>query len=481
MSQKQLLQKDVGKTLRKSEQILYKLQSIANIGIWELDLNTGIMICSDEVYHLFGLKPQQFTMKYHSFLDLIHPDDRAMVDQTYSSSLKQGKDECEIEPRIVLKDSGEIRYILLRCDHERDQTKGVVRSIGIVQDITNRKSIEHDLQQTLKTARSTEKELQAILEASRTILSIEDFGTTARLIFDNVSGLIGSTAGYVALLSEDGAENELLFLESGGRPCAVNPELPMPIRGLRAESYKSNAVVQDNDFMHSHWMQYMPKGHVRLENVLFAPLVVEDRTLGIIGLANKPGGFTSHDAELAKVFGDLAAISLRNARVLEKLNELSRTDQLTGCFNRRGFIDRLDYEVKRVERINTNLALIMFDIDYFKQVNDALGHDVGDQVLKDIAEITSNNLRKVDTLARWGGEEFLILVPDTDTDSTWSLAERIRKTVANHDFPKVGKITASFGIVQFRRGDSRDKFINRADQCMYLAKQKGRNRVESEC
>ncbi|MFO7802754.1 MAG: diguanylate cyclase [Desulfovermiculus sp.] len=480
MSQEKFFKKYDEKTLCKSAQIMEKLQSIANVGIWELDLNTSTLICSDEVYHIFGLKTQEFTLRYNSFLDLIHPDDRSMVDQFYSRSLKQGKDEFEIEPRIVRKDNGEIRYVLLRCDHERDQTGGVICSVGIVQDITNRKSIEHDLQQALGTARSTENELQTLLEASRTILTIEDFPTAARLIFDNLSGLIGSTAGYVALLSEKGEENELLFLESGGRPCAVNPELPMPIRGLRAESYKSNTVVKNNDFMHSHWMQDMPKGHVDLDNVMFAPLVVEDKTLGIIGLANKPGGFTSHDAKLAKAFGDLAAISLRNARLLEKLNKLSRTNHLTGCFNRRGFTDRLDYEIKRVERTNTDLALIMFDIDYFKQVNDTFGHDVGDQVLQEIAEITSKNLRKVDTLARWGGEEFLILVPDTDGDSTWKLAERLRKIVDNHDFPKVGKITASFGIVQYRRGDSRDKLISRADQCMYLAKQNGRNRVEIE-
>ncbi|MDZ7759491.1 MAG: sensor domain-containing diguanylate cyclase [Desulfovermiculus sp.] len=308
---------------------------------------------------------------------------------------------------------------------------------------------------------------------------MDDFSAAARKIFDNASGLIGSTAGYVALLSSDGQENELLFLESGGRPCKVNPELPMPIRGLRAESYRSNAVVYENNFMHSRWIQYMPQGHVRLDNIMFAPLVVDEKTVGIIGLANKPGGFDNQDAELARAFGDLAALSLRNARTLEELQRLSRTDTLTGCFNRRKFLECLDYECKQVERLHNSMTLIMFDIDHFKRINDTYGHEAGDLVLQSLAAIVSAQLREVDILCRWGGEEFLILAPDTDAQNAQVMVERIRKTVAEHVFSQDVEITVSFGLVQYKKGEeSLDDLINRADQCMYLAKEKGRNRVE---
>ncbi|MDZ7759872.1 MAG: sensor domain-containing diguanylate cyclase [Desulfovermiculus sp.] len=352
-----------------------------------------------------------------------------------------------------------------------------VLSVG--RDITERKKAEAGLHQALQSARATESQLRAILEASRTILTIDDFSAAARKIFDNASGLIGSTAGYVALLSSDGQENELLFLESGGRPCKVNPELPMPIRGLRAESYRSNAVVYENDFMHSRWIQYMPQGHVRLDNIMFAPLVIDEKTVGIIGLANKPGGFDSQDAELAMAFGDLAALSLRNARTLEELQRLSRTDALTGCFNRRKFLECLDYECKRIERLQTSLTLIMFDIDNFKHINDTYGHEAGDLVLQSLAAIVSAHIREVDILCRWGGEEFLILAPDTDAQNAQVMVERIRKTVAEHVFSQDFEITVSFGLVQYKKGEeSLDDLINRADQCMYLAKEKGRNRVE---
>ncbi len=163
-----------------------------------------------------------------------------------------------------------------------------------------------------------EQEFTAIIEGSRAIFGKSDFPSTARAIFDQCCKLIGATSGYVALLSEAGDENEVLFLEDGGMECTVNPELPMPIRGLRAEAYKGNCAAYHNDFMQSEWVDMMPSGHMALKNVMFAPLVIKDKTVGIMGMANKDSDFTNQDAEIAVIFGELAAIALQNSRYLEK-------------------------------------------------------------------------------------------------------------------------------------------------------------------
>jgi len=113
----------------------------------------------------------------------------------------------------------------------------------------------------------------------------------------------------------------VFFLESGGLPCSVDPSLPMPIRGLRAETYNTGQVSIENDFPSSDHEKLLPRGHVSLENVLFAPLTVEQKTLGIIGLANKAGGFTDHDARMAMAFGEIASMALMNSRILEMLEE----------------------------------------------------------------------------------------------------------------------------------------------------------------
>ncbi|MEW6221161.1 MAG: response regulator [Thermodesulfobacteriota bacterium] len=162
---------------------------------------------------------------------------------------------------------------------------------------------------------------EALLACARAVLEDTDFATTARMIFDHCSRLVGSSSGYVALLSADGGENEVLFLEAGDRACAVDPELPMPIRGLRAEAYRSGQPILENDFAASRWQAFLPAGHVPLDNVLFAPLNVGGRALGVMGLANKPGGFTAGDLRVAAAFADLAALALRQRRDRESLQE----------------------------------------------------------------------------------------------------------------------------------------------------------------
>lgn len=200
-----------------------------------------------------------------------------------------------------------------------------------------------------------EKKLNAIIMGARAILEKKNFAATARVIFDHCREMTGAKAGYVALLNEDGSENEVLFLEAGGLPCNVNPNLPMPIRGLRALAYETHKAVYENDFMNSEWLRYMPKGHVDMYNVMFAPLNLEGKTVGIIGLANKPSDFTDEDAEIASVFGDLAAIALANSRYIELLNQktedlekaLSEIKTLSGivpiCMHCKGIRDDQGY------------------------------------------------------------------------------------------------------------------------------------------
>ncbi len=168
------------------------------------------------------------------------------------------------------------------------------------------------------------KELRAMLDTLKKIPLSEAFESSARAIFDICKALTQATCGYVALLSDNGTENEVLFLDDGGLPCTVDPSLPMPIRGLRETAYKSRQVAYDNDFDNSEWCQFMPPGHVKLNNVLFAPLNFADKTVGVIGLANKPEGFNHNDLEIAGTFGEIAALALKHSRIQESLVERNK-------------------------------------------------------------------------------------------------------------------------------------------------------------
>jgi len=192
---------------------------------------------------------------------------------------------------------------------------------AVLEDITKRKKMEQELTNYLEESYRRGSEISALLTASRAVLQNKEFPDSARAIFDAAKELIGATAGYVALLSKDGKQNEVLFLDSGGLPCTVDSSLPMPIRGLRAEAYKSGEAAVENDFEESEWKKFMPEGHVQLKNVMFSPLTIEHRVVGVIGLANKTGGFTKRDREMAMAFGEIASVALANSRMLEMLEK----------------------------------------------------------------------------------------------------------------------------------------------------------------
>lgn len=201
---------------------------------------------------------------------------------------------------------------------------GMKNVIAISRDITERKRAEEERSRIMAELRHKVEEMDAFLSCTKLILTEDNFSNTAKKIFDACRKLIGAGSGYTALLSKDGKNNNLLFLEAGCTTCAVDRSLPMPVRGLRGIAYKTNEVVYENNFAESKWMELMPEGHVSLDNVLFAPLVIENKTVGIMGIANKPGGFNENDARLAGSFAELAAISLSNSAARETIEKSLR-------------------------------------------------------------------------------------------------------------------------------------------------------------
>ena len=168
----------------------------------------------------------------------------------------------------------------------------------------------------------------------------------------------------------------------------------------------------------------------------------------------------------------------KRKRLESELKTLATTDTLTQVFNRIKYDQIVKQEIERAKRYNHPLSLIMFDIDHFKKVNDTYGHSVGDYVLQTLTQIVKLDLRETDSLVRWGGEEFVIIAPDTDIERAEILAERVRKSAEEYKFEHAGTITVSFGVTQFTINDTEDTFIKRTDDAMYSAKRMGRNRVE---
>lgn len=255
-------------------------------------------------------------------------------------------------------------------------------------------------------------------------------------------------------------------------------------RGLLGVVLKEGVPLRVDDVVKDPRFGGLPEGHPSVRNLLGVPLILEDKVVGELLVANKEGGtaFTRDDEDLLRILAYQSAAALENARLHTKTMELATTDALTGLTNRRVFDGRLCAEVDRAGRYQHPLSVLMLDIDHFKRVNDTYGHPAGDAVLQGLAGLLVKQVRTVDLAARHGGEEFVVLLPETDGGRAKGVGERIRKAVAGTPFllpdGKEIPVTVSIGVACYPAcGGSAPELFERADQALYIAKQAGRNRV----
>jgi diguanylate cyclase (GGDEF)-like protein len=200
----------------------------------------------------------------------------------------------------------------------------------------------------------------------------------------------------------------------------------------------------------------------------------------VVELHPPQGGFSAETAELASWLVSQAAIALENAELHHVVQRQATTDELTGLANRRRFMEALATEIERIDRFGGALTLVLADIDDFKRINDRFGHHVGDEALRRFAGLLTAELREIDVAARIGGEEFAVLLPETDLEGALVAAERIRQAVAENELDLSDEVsvrfTTSLGVAD-HAGDAADVLLQRADAALYRAKAEGKNRV----
>lgn len=198
------------------------------------------------------------------------------------------------------------------------------------------------------------------------------------------------------------------------------------------------------------------RSRVWIENVLSFLRDEQQRPVGIVGVSRE--------------------VTQRRQQT-EELKKLAVTDPLTGVANRRHFLEELQREMSRSNRYALPLSLVMLDVDHFKEVNDRFGHEAGDRVLRELAEMIRRRIRSTDLLARWGGEEFLILLTSTQVRPAAKLVEDLLRLLRDRSFDGIGRVTASFGVAGHQPGEGLDAFISRVDTLLYRAKRSGRSCV----
>jgi diguanylate cyclase (GGDEF)-like protein len=223
--------------------------------------------------------------------------------------------------------------------------------------------------------------------------------------------------------------------------------------------------------------RYLENQDSNVESILCIPLVVSDEAIGVINITNKisKGCFTGEDLQLLTALGNQASVAINNT----SLYEMAITDELTKLYIRRFFNLKLESEFRRAKRYGHALTLAMCDLDYFKKVNDTFGHQMGDMVLQTVANLLKAHVRETDIPARFGGEEFVVVLPETNGEGGEIFGERFRKAVAESNVPGLPhQITISIGLATYPDdADSIQTLIGTADSALYEAKHKGRNRI----
>ncbi len=308
--------------------------------------------------------------------------------------------------------------------------------------------------------------------------SVED---VCSLIVDGANGILGAEISCVYLFERE--DWTLRLSASQGRSeDAFEPVVSIrdTILGLAFRE----GIVQEADVAYSSDTAAWARHREDVRSQAAVPLRTGDHVVGVMVVASSAyRELTNAEMERLQVIGNQSSLSLQNALLHGELERLSVTDRLTELYNHGYFQQRLEEEMGRAGRFGHNLALIMLDIDDFKEFNDTYGHPRGDSVLRTVSRIIRENLREIDVAARYGGEEFVIVLPETDAAGARAVAQRIRDSVAETRFETGEDIAAvhksvSLGVAAFpEHAQTQAKLVEAADRAMYAAKREGKNRV----
>jgi len=281
------------------------------------------------------------------------------------------------------------------------------------------------------------------------------------MVFTFISPTVKEATGYEA--DEMVGRCLLDFLSKESKEYAVNQvKQNMP---KRVNGDFTKIIFYDIEFV-------CKDGNVIMLEISVKPVFNENIFIGYIGTSRDVSEKKAYQDELTKYIEEL---KYKN----EKLEELATLDMLTGAYNRRKFEYYVILSVDKKEKYGSPFSIIMLDIDHFKQVNDQYGHKKGDQILQELSAIVKLTLRDTDKLFRWGGEEFIILLPETTLRNAYKVAEKVRKSIETNDFGmQDNKVTVSLGVGDYKKGESIDQFVSSVDNALLKAKSNGRNRVE---
>jgi diguanylate cyclase (GGDEF)-like protein/PAS domain S-box-containing protein len=438
-----------------------------------IDTQGFIQLISPAAMKMFGLDSLEEAIGKH-YSEFISSDEHERANEIVSLVLHDIVPG-EHEFHAVRKD-GSLFDIGVRSRPIFDAADHPTGMVMIARDITMRKLTE----KAAADQRNLAEALRDVAAALNSALKLEDI---INIVLKNVGRVVAHDALDIMLIENGYAQ--MVFCAGYDRLIPDSQAILMQHKFSLEKTANLHAMMESHkicllkDIRKSDWLFYDKTSWVR--SYLGAPILIKDEVVGFLGLLSaQPDFFQEEDASRLMAFANMTASAIEKARLIEELTALAITDPLTGVANRREFFTRGEIELKRAARYETRFTVIMLDLDHLKRINDTFGHGTGDQVLKEIARVCKSCVREIDVVARFGGDEFIILLPETAAEQAIFITERLRQRVADLIFEtqheQIG-ITASIGIAEYKRTDTIQTLIERADRGLYQAKETGRNRI----
>ncbi len=331
----------------------------------------------------------------------------------------------------------------------------------------------------------TKKQLEFFEEVSRTLTSALELDDVMTTIMEKTKDMTRAEAWSIMLLDED--TGELVFKRIRGEKAKKIQRFRLKLgEGIAGWVAKEGVPVVIPDVSKDpRFYEKIDRAiHFKTKSMMCVPIKSKGRVLGVLEVVNKATGepFTQADLDLLLRLVDHAAIAVERASLYQKMAEMAITDDLTKLFNLRYLNRTIDTEIERSNRYGSSVSVIFMDLDYFKNVNDQYGHLVGSKLLVEVAQLLLRNLRTIDIVARYGGDEFVVVLPQTNPRAAFMIAERIRRSMLRNVFLKNEgyslRLTASFGIASYpESAKTREELIRFSDEAMYKVKNTTRDGV----
>lgn len=464
-----LYKHQVDRRLRESEAAYRELYNLTPAMFHTTLPDWRIQQVSDYWLSLLGYTRDEVIGR--SMMDFVDPGSRGYIAETVTPELTSSGRVQDVECVFLRKD-GRPLDILFSTVGVFGERGDLLHSHSALIDITARKRAE--------TAERDQRALaEALRDTAAALSSTLSFTEVLDRVMTNVARVVPHD-GVCIMLVEDG---QAFIVRSHGFERAL-AELPAGRRWdvdkeptLRLLAETGDSLVMADTRAAPGWEIDWARSYAG------APIIIKAELVGFIHLISlQPGFFNDEHASRLRVFADQAAVAIERARLYDEVKRLATIDEVTGIANRRRLFELGEFEFERARRYKKPLAAVLLDIDHFKQVNDTYGHHAGDRVLAALARAIQAGVRQIDLFGRYGGEEFVLLLPEADLAAAAEVAERLCARVENLRIQTdrgVLQVTVSLGVAMLTPGvPSLANLIDRADQAMYAAKQAGRNRVE---